>query len=60
MNSVLGLLHNNIVSLQATPRGLGTHWQQEPVILEDALGFVVPIPLELVNSWDVRIGFLRK
>ncbi len=53
MNSVLSLLRNHIVSQQAAPRGLGTHWQQAPVTLEDALGFMVPIPLELVNTWEV-------
>ncbi|PVH79347.1 hypothetical protein DL98DRAFT_589416 [Cadophora sp. DSE1049] len=53
MKCLLGLLHNHIVSIQATPRGLGTHWQQAPVTLEDALGFVIPIPLELVNTWEM-------
>lgn len=28
--------------------------------LEDALGFVVPIPLELVNSWDVSTSHSAK
>ncbi|KAF4615625.1 hypothetical protein G7Y89_g15282 [Cudoniella acicularis] len=53
MKSVLSLLHSHLLSQQATPRGLGTHWQQAPVTLEDALGFMVPIPLELVNSWEM-------
>jgi hypothetical protein len=60
MKSVLALLHNNLLSLQSTPRGLGTHWLQEPMTLEDALGFMVPIPLELVNSWDVRMWYTLK
>lgn len=60
MKGVLALLHNNLLSLQATPRGLGTNWQQEPVTLEDALGCMVPIPLELVNSWDVRMWYTLK
>ncbi|PQE14012.1 Glycoside hydrolase superfamily protein [Rutstroemia sp. NJR-2017a BBW] len=42
----------HIAMQQLTPRGLGTGWQQDPVTLEDALGFRVPIPLELVTSWD--------
>lgn len=40
-----------------TPKGIGNTWQQAPVTLEDALGFVYLIPLELVNSWDVGVGF---
>lgn len=35
-------------------------WQDDPVTLEDALGFLVRIPLELVNSWDVRIACTSK
>jgi len=38
---------------QSPMSGLGTHWNQAPVTLEDAHGFLVPIPLELVNSWGV-------
>jgi len=53
----MSLLHNHVVAIQATPRGLGNHWQQAPVILEDALGFVIPIPLELVNNWGVSIVY---
>ena len=58
IRSALLLLNNHILSQLATPTGLGTHWPQEPVTLEDALGFIVPIHLELVNSWDVRIRFV--
>lgn len=53
MRSLLYLLHNSIATQQAAPRCLGGHWQQAPVTLEDALGFVIPIPLELINTWDV-------
>ena len=53
MKNTLSQLHGHILSQQATPRGIGTQWRQEPMTLEDALGFLVPIPLELVNSWDV-------
>lgn len=56
MRSLLSILHNHILSHEAAPRGLGTHWQQAPVTLEDALGFMIPIPLELVNSWEVRFN----
>ena len=53
IRAILGLFQTHISALQATPRGLGTHWQQAPVTLEDALGNMIPLPLELVNSWDV-------
>jgi hypothetical protein len=53
MKSVLSLLRTHLLSEQDMPRGLETHWKQAPVTLEDALGFVYPIPLELVNSWEV-------
>ncbi|KAL5316344.1 hypothetical protein ACEPPN_015389 [Leptodophora sp. 'Broadleaf-Isolate-01'] len=45
---------------QSAPRGLGTGWQQDPVTLEDALGFRIPIPLDLVNSWDMLDMILLK
>ncbi|CZR63961.1 uncharacterized protein PAC_13858 [Phialocephala subalpina] len=54
IRAMLSLLRNQI------PRGLGTHWQQEPVTLEDALGFRVPIPLELVDSWEMFDTILSK
>jgi hypothetical protein len=53
VKSMMTLLHNNILPIHAIPRSLGTQWQQEPVTLEDALGNRIPLPLELVNSWDV-------
>ncbi|KAF4633139.1 hypothetical protein G7Y89_g4976 [Cudoniella acicularis] len=53
MKTVLSQVRCHILAQQTTPRGLGTHWQQAPVTLEDALGFLVPIPLELVNSWKM-------
>ena len=54
IKNILCLFQSNILSQQATPRGLGTGWQQDPVTLEDALGFRIPLPLELVNSWEVN------
>ncbi|PMD65619.1 uncharacterized protein K444DRAFT_625172 [Hyaloscypha bicolor E] len=60
MRNDLSLLQSHILAQHATPRGLGTHWQQEPVTLEDALGFMVPIPLELVNSWEMFDLILAK
>jgi hypothetical protein len=55
LRSLLGLLQSQIPSQQAIPTGIGTHWKQAPVTLEDAHGHLIPIPLELVNSWDVSI-----
>lgn len=47
-------IYNVVVDLQSRmPKELGPCWIQEPVILTDALGRVVPIHLELINSWDV-------
>jgi hypothetical protein len=60
MKSVLALLHSNTLSAQTILRGLNTLWQDDPVTLKDALGFLVRIPLELVNSWDVRIACTSK
>ena len=58
-SDIKGLLETfkaHMFILEATPRGLNTHWKQAPVTLEDALGNVIPIPLELVNSWEVRFN----
>jgi hypothetical protein len=59
IKNMLALFHSHIASQQSTPRGLVTGWQQDPVILEDALGFRIPLPLELVNSWDVSYFPIR-
>ena len=56
IKDIVVLFHSQIASQQSTPRGLVTGWQQDPVTLEDALGFRIPLPLELVNSWDVSIA----
>lgn len=46
--------YNTVTGLQTRiPRAFKPCWIQEPVILTDALGRVVPIHLELINSWDV-------
>lgn len=54
MKNILSLLQSHTLAQQATPRTIGGCWEQDPVSLEDALGCVIRIPLELVNSWDVR------
>ena len=56
---LLSLLQTHIILQQETPRGIGTTWQQAPVIFEDALGNIFPIPLELVDSWEVCVPGLH-
>ena len=58
IESTVSLFRGHILAQTEIPRGIGTHWKQEPVTLEDALGFLYPIPLELVNSWDVCITLI--
>jgi hypothetical protein len=44
--------YNAVVEIQSRlPKELGPCWLQEPLILTDALGRVVPIHIELINSW---------
>jgi hypothetical protein len=44
------------VGVQACrPTGFASCWKQEPMTLEDAHGKLLPLPLELVVSWEVRI-----
>ena len=31
-------------------------WTQDPVIFQDALGRVTPLPLGFIDSWEVRLG----
>ena len=56
IKKILDLFQSHMESQQSTPWGLGTSWQQNPVILEDALGLRITIPLEIVTSWKVRIS----
>jgi hypothetical protein len=57
IKALLDIFKAQMSITEVTPRGLDTHWKQAPVTLEDALGNVIPIPLELVNSWDVSFKF---
>jgi len=57
IKAILDIFKARMSIMEVTPRGLDTHWKQAPVTLEDALGNVIPIPLELVNSWDVSFKF---
>lgn len=38
------------------PAGFAAVWKSEPMILEDAHGYVLAIPLEVVVSWKVSFG----
>jgi phage gp36-like protein len=40
---------------QQIQRGLGTHWQHDPAVLEDALGNRIRLPLEMIKSWEVSV-----
>lgn len=55
IKNMLCFFQSHMSLQQSTPRGLGECWQHDPVILEDALGFRIPIPLEIVTSWKVSI-----
>src|SRR5436305_13956420 len=46
-------IYKYLVVQKSLPREVDSPWRQAPVTLEDSLGFLVPIPLELVTSWKV-------
>ena len=60
IGATLRVFQHHIYAQHTTPRGLGTHWAQQPVTLEDALGRLIPLPLELVDSWDMFNMILSK
>ncbi|PMD50236.1 uncharacterized protein K444DRAFT_262739 [Hyaloscypha bicolor E] len=42
------------VSVQTSrPKGFASCWKQEPMTLEDAHGKLIPLPIELVVSWEM-------
>lgn len=45
-----------IESRRNTPRGFASWWKKEPMTLEDALGRILPIPLDIVVSWEVSFS----
>ena len=48
------LTYTAVVSLQTSiPAQIERCWSQEPATLEDALGRVTPVHLELLDSWEV-------
>ena len=48
------MTYNAIISLQARiPAQLDRTWTQAPIILEDALGRILPFHLEFIDSWEV-------
>jgi hypothetical protein len=38
------------------PSGFAACWKKDPIILEDALGRLLLIPLDIVVSWEVNIN----
>jgi len=43
------------IALQINPpAGFACCWKQQPMMLEDAYGMFVPIPLDIVTTWQVR------
>jgi hypothetical protein len=50
-------IYKYLVIQKSLPREVDSPWSQAPVTLEDSLGFVVPIPLELVTSWKVWLEY---
>ena len=46
-----------VTSIQSQLQRQLSPWTQAPVTFDDALGRVVPIPLELVDSWEVCFPF---
>ena len=51
-------IYKYLVIQKSLPREVDSPWSQAPVTLEDSLGFLVPIPLELVTSWKVRLKYI--
>jgi hypothetical protein len=41
------------------PSGFAASWKKDPMILEDALGRILLIPLDFVVSWEVSINLKR-
>jgi hypothetical protein len=50
-------IYKYLVIQKSLPREVDSPWRQAPVTLEDSLGFLVPIPLELVTSWKVWLKY---
>lgn len=55
MKEIFEKSYESMTLHKSSPTGFAATWQQEPVILEDVLGRIVPLPLELVDSWDVSV-----
>lgn len=47
---------SSVVEQSRGPAGFAAIWKLEPMILEDAHGNVLAIPLEVVVSWEVSFG----
>jgi hypothetical protein len=51
-------IYKYLVIQKSLPREVDSPWRQAPVTLEDSLGLLVPIPLELVTSWKVWLKYV--
>jgi hypothetical protein len=47
------------VTRKNAPTGFAVCWKKDPMILEDALGRLLLIPLDIVVSWEVNINLKR-
>jgi hypothetical protein len=61
MRKILIEFQETLHSHRSIPRSLDP-WLQRALYLEDSLGYVLPIPLETISSWEVStirpfIGF---
>lgn len=46
-------LSSRVESYARIPAQLARSWTQEPAMVEDALGRVIPFHLEFIDSWEV-------
>ena len=53
IRNALELFQNLVISQQSVPSGIDSHWKQAPITMELATGKQIPVPLELVTSWDI-------
>ncbi|TVY59716.1 hypothetical protein LSUE1_G008187 [Lachnellula suecica] len=51
MKNMLVQVQETLVPWQSIPQNL-TPWLQNAIFLEDSLGYVLPVPLETISSWD--------
>ncbi len=52
LKNMLAEVRKTLHSHRHIPRSLDP-WLQKALYLEDSLGYVLPIPLETISSWEV-------